>query len=298
MYSPIFAKQILCFFTLQLFCSAVTNAQIPKFSFSTGGTVNVNDLNWSIAGNLEGQSPNILSELHFDDVTSLGFYLKAAYRPIRFLELSGFYQKNEVVSGQGTDTDYAGDNRTDPTFHQSFSSNKGYLETFKIEATYIFLHWDRFNLRAGTAYKNMVQSFSLLSPELTDLQSSYRARWKGPGFSLYGNYWINNHLSVGGNIAYLLISYRAEANWNLIDVFMHPLSFAQTSKGIGMDFGFDLRYKVNDFLSFTLNGSFGNTRIFKGKDISYLKNGTEMLTQFNGARTNYYGIGLGAIVYF
>jgi hypothetical protein len=278
--------------------STLLKSQNNHITLSSGAAINVNDFNWSIAGNLQGQSPNVLSELHFNGITSLGFYLNGTYSPIKYLRLDAYYQRNGVIGGSGRDTDYKDDNRTNPTFQQPFSSDRGYLDVFRTGAMVLFLQRTKFSLGAGTSYKSARQNFVILSPELTDLRSTYKVRWRGPDFSMEGNYMINHSLLVGADITYAIISYRGEANWNLIDIFMHPLSFAQTSKGHGMDYRIKLRYFTNDFLSFSLDGMLGNTITFKGTDISYLKNGTEMLTLFNGSRNNYFGVRLGATVQF
>jgi hypothetical protein len=293
-----FFKSSIAIINIALLSQLSTNAQSDKFSLSGGGTFNVNDFNWSIAGNAQGQSPNVLSELHFNGITSLGFYLNGTYSPVRYLRFDTYYQRNSVISGRGTDTDYKGDDRTDPTFQQPFLSDKGYLDIFRIGGRAIFLQRTKFNLGVGISYKNVRQHFVILSPELTDLQSTYSARWRGPEFSLEGNYVINHALSIGADIAYTAISYRGEANWNLIDVFMHPLSFAQTAKGYSMDYSIKCRYTINDFLSFSLDAMGGNAIVFKGTDISYLKNGTQISTQFNGSRNYSYGVRLGAIFQF
>ncbi|KAA2240675.1 hypothetical protein F0L74_31520 [Chitinophaga agrisoli] len=289
-----------CIFSIGiLLCSsAFVKSQNNRFTFSTGAVINENDFSWSIAGNLQGQSPNVLSELHFNNITSLGFYLSGTYSPVKCLRLDAYYQRNGVISGSGEDTDYKGDDRTDPTFQQPFSSNKGYLEVLRIGAKAIFLQRGTFSLGAGAAYKSAKQSFAILSPELTDLRSTYTAKWRGPAFSVEGNYVINHSFSVGADITYAVISYRGEANWNLIDIFMQPLSFAQTARGHGMDYSIKFRYSANDFLSFSLDGMFGNTRVFQGTDISYLRNGMQLSTQFNGSRNDYYGARLGATVQF
>jgi Protochlamydia outer membrane protein len=283
---------------ITLFSQLPVDAQSHQFSVSGGGILNINDFNWSIAGNSQGQSPSVLSELHFNNITSAGFYLNGTYAPVKYLRFDAYYQRNGVVSGSGMDTDYKGDNRTDPVFQQPFSSDRGYLEVFRIGAAAIFLQRAKFSLGAGISYKDTRQNFVILSPELTDLQSTYTARWRGPAFSLEGNYLINRSLSVGANIAYTSISYRGEADWNLIDIFMHPLSFAQTAKGHGMDYGLSFRYAANGFLSFSLDGMLGNARISRGTDVSYLANGTQIPTQFNGSGNYFYGARLGAMVEF
>lgn len=272
--------------------------QTHRFSISGGGAVNINNFNWSIAGNLEGKSPNVLSELIFEDITSMGYFLNCSVKIIQNLELTAFYQKNSVMAGKGTDTDFAYDDHTNPTFHQPFSSDRGCIEILSAGAKSIFLRPNKFTLGLGIAYKNYRQNFVILNPELPELQSIYKARWQGPDFSLQGNYLINSSLSVGADISYSLIHYHAEANWNLIEILMQPLSFMQTSNGRGIDLSLNLKYSANDFLSFSLDGTLGNTKTFKGIDTSFLKNGTQISTQLNGTNNTLYGFRLGTIIHF
>lgn len=293
---PLLLRLALPVVLISLCCQLPVHAQSGKFSLSGGGIVNVNNFNWSIAGNIQGQAPNILSELRFRQITSAGAWVGGYYAPVKQLHLGLYYQRNGVTDGKGTDTDYKDDNRANPTFQQPFSSNKGYLDIFMADARFIFLQRANFNLGAGVFYKNTRQHFVLLSPELTDLQSSYAARWRGPGLSATGNYMINRNISVGASAAYSILSYSGEANWNLIDIFMHPLSFAHTAKGHGMDYDLKLVYTANTTLSFLLAGMLGNMHISKGTDVAYLKNGMQSSTQFNGSGNTSYGIRLGAVI--
>jgi len=287
------------FLLIIFLCNVISaNGQNNRFTFSTGAAINVNDFNWSIAGNSQGQSPNILSELVFNDITSLGVYLEGTYYPLKYLQLVTFYQRNSVLRGEGTDTDYGSDNRKNPTFHQPFFSNNGHLEIFKAGVKYNFLHRDKFILVAGTSYKSTVQNFVILSPDLTDLKSTYRVRWQGTEVSIESTYQMNQMLSVGADFAHTFINYEAGANWNLIDLFMHPLSFSQSSKGLGTSIDLKLSYRVNRFLCVSFDGVIGKARAFKGTDISYLKNGTQVSTQFNGSIDHFYGLGLGTTFLF
>lgn len=273
-------------------------AQNHKFSVSAGTALAVNNFTWSVAGNSQGQSPNILSELHFNNITSLGLFLNGTYSPTGYIRFDAYYQRNGVLRGNGTDTDYAGDNRTNPTFDQPFSSDAGHLEIFKAGVKSIFLRRQKIKLGAGLAYRNTLQNFVILSPELTTLRSTYTARWRGPDLSIEAIYNISRSISVGADFSYSPIRYKAEANWNLIDIFEHPLSFEQEAKGRSMEVGVNFRYTLNHFLSLSLNGQLGNNSAYRGKDVSYLKNGSQISTQFNGSVNDYSGIRLGADFHF
>lgn len=291
-------KQIFFLLILLFFNINFTIAQNSRLSFSTGASVNVNDFQWSIAGNTQGQFPNILSELIFKKVTSIGLYLEGAYQPFKFLEINSFYQKNGVISGNGFDADYNGDNRTNPTYNESFSSNKGELEIFRLGVNLFFVHKRKFHLGTGFFYASTIQNLYILNSDFENLKSSYKARCRGPKFSLNGNYEINKKLSIRGSLSYCFIKYNAEANWNLIDEFMHPLSFDQHSKGRNTDGEIGSSYKINSVFTLTINGVMANAKSFKGIDKSFLKNNTQLLTQFNGSNSTYYGLKIGTEISF
>lgn len=291
-------RQLFFLFILTLFNIKFNFAQSDKFAVLSGGAININNFNWSIAGSLQGQSPNILSELHFNKIISLGFFMEGIYKPIKRLELSTFYQQNEAISGKGTDVDYKEDNRSNPTYEETFLSNKGRLAIFKVGANFWFLHRNRIRLGAGIFYRSTTQNFYILKFDLEDLNSDYQARWKSSDLSVQGNYQINRNLLMGTTFNYSFTRYNAEANWNLIGAFMHPLSFSQHSRGKGFDTGLKLSYKVNNSLSFTMDGTVGKTKTFKGIDKSYLQDNTQVFTQFNGANNDTYGFRIGTKLAF
>ena len=291
-------KQIFFLLILLFFNINFTIAQNSQLSFSTGASVNVNDFQWSIAGNTQGQSPNILSELIFKKVTSLGIYLEGTYRPFKFFEINSFYQKNGVISGNGFDADYNGDNRTNPTYNEPFLSNKGELEIFRLGVNLFFVHKGNFHLGTGVFYASTIQNLYILNSDFENLKSTYKVKCRGPRFSLNGNYEINKKLSIRGSLSYCFIKYNAEANWNLIDEFMHPLSFDQHSKGRNTDGEIGFSYKINSLFALTINGVIANAKSFKGIDKSYLKTNTQILTQFNGSNSTFYAFRIGTNIVF
>ncbi|WP_343670564.1 hypothetical protein [Chitinophaga sp.] len=270
---------------------------IPLFStsqtLSAGPSFDVNNFHWSIAGNEQGQSPNILSELKFKNIITLGFFAGGTCNVTNRLRLEAYYQRNGVLNGHGTDTDYENDNRTNPTFQQPFESDKGYLSVFSAGADYTLLQRRSLSVSAGAAYKNTSQQFYLLSQDLPDLKSTYTARWRGPAIKIRGNYKCTRSLSAEISIAYTNLWYRGTANWNMIAAFMHPVSFVQTAKGYGMEYRVQGNYAINSYLTGTLALMAGNTSISRGTDITYLTTGNQLRTQFNGAKNDNYNITLG-----
>ncbi|HEY1165608.1 MAG TPA: hypothetical protein VGE90_10585 [Chitinophaga sp.] len=281
-----------------LLSAALVHAQQHRFTISAGGAVNSSDFNWSIAGNMQGQSPNVLSALQFNKVTSVGIYIEGSYRPFKWLELNGSYQKNGTISGDGVDTDYEGDNRTHPTYNETFTSDRGWLETFTAGAQACFLSRERYRLKAGLFYTSSTQNYYLLNADLEDLRSTYTAKWYGPKLSIGADYNCNKKWTLSAAFAYYLVKYKATANWNLIAALMHPVSFRQTANGNMVDGQLGLRYALNSFCSLSLTGLIGRAETSKGLDVTYTRTNNQISTQFNGAHNNYYGLRIGAGISF
>lgn len=68
------AKAICTFLSVLLY--TCTKCQPNKFNLFIGSNVSVDNFRWSIAGNIDGKSPNILSELNYSNITSIGGYVE------------------------------------------------------------------------------------------------------------------------------------------------------------------------------------------------------------------------------
>lgn len=258
----------------------------------------VSNLRWSIAGNEEGQSPNILSELDFKSVNSLGYFLEFRYSPIQRLEIFAYYQNNKVVSGKGTDVDYAGDNRTNPIYDLSFVSDIGRLNIIKVGVRTPFLKINATDFLAGVNYLDNSQDFYILSPDENELRSTYKTKMSGIQLGLMTDTKLTSNLSAFLSFGFTSVTYRAKADWNLRDVFKHPLSFLQTSNGIDLDGSLKLRYQINSVFSVMAVGSYFRTKVHKGTDTAFLISNVDVSTQFNGAVNTRYGAMLGINVLF
>lgn len=255
-----------------------------------GMALDVSNFDWSIAGNLQGQSPNILSALDFKSITSLGYFIKGIYTPLKKIEIIVYYQQSKTISGHGTDIDYQDDNRSNPIYNLSFISNKGTLHMFKGGGRTLLLNKEWINCGTSIHYSASAQNFHILSPEMAALESTYQAKFKGIDFN------VDTEVKLKC-IAVLLAlgvghtNYRAEANWNLQDIFMHPVSFSHAANGIEKTVDLSLNYKISGVLSLTFGGSFTNNKVSEGIDTSFLVTNKNITTQFNGAsKTRYQAI--------
>lgn len=260
----------------------ISAAQEKKVTAGAGLSINVSDLKWSIAGNIQGESPNILSELIFNSVTSMGYFLQASYKPLEQVELSVHYQSNETITGHGTDIDYQNDNRKNPTYNLSFHSNRGELNIFRTGIDVPLIKKKNMILSTGFGYRLNFQSFYILRDDNSELESTYKVNTKGAEINIDAILFLSSHLSTTLYLNGGYVNYTAKANWNLQSIFMHPLSFMQTSRGITTGGGIDFGVKVRSNLAFYIVTGYDRTNVLKGIDTSYLATGLQVSTQLNG----------------
>lgn len=267
--------------------------QKKRITFETGSIFNESNLEWSIAGNLDGHSPNVLSELKFHSIKSLGYYLRSSYSPLTYLKFSVYYQRNEVISGNGLDTDYRDDNRTNPTFEKPFMSNEGAFTAFNGGIGIPIELYKKLIITPTIFYYLSKQQFYILANQMKDLKSVYQADMHGMKISIDANIRLCKIIYSSLTLSYQIMDYKAEANWNLIDIFKHPLSFSQTSKGSGFDVNVGFEGNISNTFSIIASGSLSDISIRKGIDTSYLITEKEISTQFNGAKNIIYGLKMG-----
>jgi hypothetical protein len=253
------------------------------YAIEVGGYADFTNLTWSIAGNSQGQSPNILSELKFRSIKTVGAFSTGIIQPTKYLKVSIGYRRSSVFDGHGTDTDYKDDNRLNPTYDKPFESNTGYSNAFEVG-----LIWQALKLRKSTfgvsiTYDSNNQQFSILNQDFKNLNSTYAVNWKGVKAGPVVTIALNKRLGLMLAGQYYLIDYKSIANWNLIEIFRHPVSFVQDAEGNGMDGAIGLGYKLSALISLRIDGRISYVNVDKGVDRSFLRNGNEILTQFNGA---------------
>lgn len=267
--------------------------QKKRITFEMGSIFNESNLEWSIAGNLDGHSPNVLSELKFHSINSLGYYLRSSYYPLTYMKFSVYYQRNEVISGNGLDTDYKDDNRTNPTFEKKFMSNEGGSTAFNAGIGTPIELSNKLIITPTIFYYLSKQQFYILADQMKDLKSIYQADMHGMKISIDANIRLGKIIYSSLTLSYQIVDYKAKANWNLIEIFKHPLSFSQASKGSGFDVKGGFEGKINKTFSIITRGSLSSISIRKGIDTSYLITEKEISTQFNGAKNIIYGLQIG-----
>lgn len=286
-----FVKSVMTVLFLFVALSLATGVQAQFFSgtvqqnlsISAGVGIKTEDFRWSIAGNSDGKNPNVLSEIIFNPIKSKGFYLNSTYKFAKKLSVAIAYNTFQIYKGRATDFDYAGDNRTDATSQLFLNSNKGHMRALNIGLFYHLLDDSTFGIKAGANYSTAKELLYLLNDDDPTLQTTYSTKWHGPGLSVDGSWTSAWKFFVAGSISYSFLKYAAEANWNNIPTFLHPVSFTHAATGHGWNTETFAGYKLNTHLNAIVKWQYDNWKTGYGKDKLYLTNGDVPETRMNAA---------------
>lgn len=279
------------------------NQEKQLFSFEinaqTGKTSG--QLDWNIASDLTGKNvPNILSELEYSSLdiwkNSAGGTLTIEAGPLKNIFIQSDLGKGIINGGNGRDSDYDGDNRTQE-YSRSHSDMTGDdTMDFEVGAGY---RWrltsgitlmpiaSYFHSRQTVRMQNGIQEIA--TPGRTpsagafkNLDSTYQAEWNG--------FWVggvikfekeDHHFSV--RFQQHKMNYHSEANWNLRSSFSHPKSFEQWASGDGTTFGLNYAYNLSKAWQFTFDWKRTNFSADNGTDTVFFADGDKASSKLNQA---------------
>ncbi len=228
-----------------------------EMAYSLGMGSRVDNLDWSIAGNLYSTGPyvNVLSELKWSDLEISQFKADGRFlvgKDQKFVLLKVMLDYGWILSGDNRDSDYAGNNRTLEFSRSSNSANNGNVSDASLGLGYQFrLVSDRIritplmgysssrqNLRMTNGYQTVSRPdlYSKVSPlgPFYGLDSTYETQWKGPWIGLELSLQASEKIALFGSFEYHWADYYAKANWNLRDDLAHPISFEHDADGTGI----------------------------------------------------------------
>lgn len=279
--------RFICLFVLFGIHTCLAQDLPGKLQLSVSGGYRRENLRWSIAGNANGQNPNVLSELRWQSVAGPVTGIQLQYRFFNRWQLEGAYERTFFLSGKVADTDYGGNDRTNSVYAQQFNANKGGADRWRAGLAYQLSVNSKFSITPSAGYSLFHQALYLVgnTATLTDLNSSYKTSWSG----LYGQVLcataLTKKLSMNAGFRYNQVRYRASANWNLIREFSHPESFRHTANGYGINIHTALLYRASHMHSIGIQGSYSHWQTGRGIDELYLANGGSEQTQLNEVRS-------------
>lgn len=262
-------------------------------SSAVGFAGGMDQLSWSIAGNLKGESPNVYSELEWSGVIGAGVWMDQ-YLPVhKQLGLSLEGEQLWFFAGEVTDTDYGSDNRTNPIFHTSLTASKGFSNQLTPMLGYELLHQPRWRVQGLLGYQLVTKKFYLMDD--SNLRSTYQANWMGPSAKLALS-WHHKLIILQWSIQYSQVRYRAKANWNLIDEFEHPVSFRHEAKGFVARKSLALLIPIGQCWQLKSQIGYSYASTGKGIDTLYKSDGTRPRTQLNDVTNESLSISFGVVV--
>ena len=243
------------------------------------------NFHWSIAGNSDGQNPNIYSELKWKHLGGQNIAANIQWNVWQHFSLYGSYYKQYISSGTVNDTDYAADNRNNPTYNETFNGSQGNTQAWQAGVGFILINNRHFSLIPFAGYGTSRQALHLFdrSGNFPELNSTYDPVWKGPFLRVTSTINLIKNLNFAADVTYSQVSYNSTANWNLISTFMHPVSYRHHANGYGIDAGGKFIYTIFRNLVVHAGAGYYNWQTGNGTDELYLSNGQINKTQLNEA---------------
>lgn len=268
------------------------------------------ELVWDIASSASATTtPNVLSELSFRDIRSLGYVINLGYmnrfdNNIAFV-LEAEYADSRIRSGRAQDSDYASDNRTDE-FSRSFSDIESDSINYFSLATGIKTRW----LNTKGHYLSFLIGYKKHNVDITmtngvveipeadagslipGLNSTYNSEFR----SIFAGL-STEHVFSWGTIGFRYDLYytdlKAEADWNLRTDFAHPVSFEQVGNGKGYAATLGYTYNHNRNWDYSIDYAVTKYHIQDGYDQTYFSDTTSFIVKLNNSEYKQEAIRIG-----
>ena len=277
-----------------------------RIEFEAGFGYRQDSFDWNIAGDLQGNNPNVLSELKWRDLRIHEAYLGFRANLKNDFVFKGSVSYGAIFSGDNRDSDYSADNR-EMEFSRSIN-DAGDGNTFdgQLGAGYRFrILSDAIDVipLAGYSYHRQYLTMTegnqvvtwLGGPPLgpfDGLDSSYDARWQGPWvgieMTLDAEKFTRSLPPISFYVAweYHWADYSAEADWNLREDLKHPTSFVHEADGTGTVASLGVCVRLDDRLSLILEYETEEWSTERGVDRVFLDNNTIIETRLNEVNWN------------
>lgn len=253
------------------------------------------NLEWSIsAGPSTQYSPNILSELSFDDMKTKGWglslsYLKKLNNKWAF-NIEADLLKSKISSGDVQDSDYAEDNRQ-AEFSRSYSDAKGDGADRRTISTGFKYRWfGNKGHYASVLIGKQIYDFDIRMRNGTQvipatfpipgLSSTYETETDSIFIAL-GSEHVFDWGTVGLRLERHDVSYDAKANWNLREDLAHPVSFAHTAEGTADVIVLGYSYTINKSWDVFANLSRRTMSLNDGYDHVFANDGRSTVVRLN-----------------
>ena len=272
------------------------------------------DLDWNIAGDANGNNPNVLSELNWDDLESYQVQFRGSLVIPNIIALRGVADYGWIFDGQNQDSDYLGDNRTFEFSRSNNSADDGEVWDASLAIGYPFRTGETVisTITPLVGYSHHEQNLTMTDGYQTippagsfpGLDSSYDTEWQGPWVGIDMRFRageIRNfaeRFETYFSYEYHWVDYHAEADWNLRDDFQHPKSFEHDADGNGWIIRTGFNFALQRHVALNFNFHYQNWSTADGTDKVFYADGTTAKTRLNEVNWTSYAVGLGLSVRF
>jgi hypothetical protein len=276
----------------------------------------VDDLDWNIAGNINGNNPDILSELSWNDLEIFQTRGRAKVLLLERIYLRGTLGYGWILDGEVQDSDFSGNNRTFEFSRSNNSADNGNVLDASVGAGYQFsfaldsfdfglipligysYHEQNLTLTDGfqTVSEPAIAPPGIIPPPVgpfPGLDSTYETEWNGPWLGLDFIAKPSEKLTLSFTFEYHWADYYAEANWNLRTDFAHPTSFEHEADGEGYIISARWQYFFAQNWAVNLDFDYQDWSTDSGTDRTFLANGTTIETRLNEVNWTSYDLMLG-----
>lgn len=277
--------------------NAIDSNSGPLLVISPQFGCSFNNISYSIAGNEQGESPNILSELIWSNLYTIDYGVEAKGKIIRKIPFEMRYIRSTAFRGNVSDIDYAEDNRKAIFSEQYLSSHDGFgthingLIGYNVFDRHSFslsclIGFDFLHQRAYLLNRRGVNDKNNSSDYVEGLRSYYSKKWKSFGINIWADCLITGPLSIHMEFGTYKSSYNAYGNWNLIPGFAHPKSYTHKGNGVRINYQFKLCYELNQRFRFNVSYDYKFGLLNDGKDLLFLKSEGIQKTKLNQVSYN------------
>ena len=296
-----------------------TRSALESEFIVTGG-YREDELDWNIAGDINGNNPNIISELTWDDLESYQVKFQGGLVWPNLIAVRGSLAYGWLFDGRNQDSDYLGDNRTFEFSRSNNTTDDDQVWDASLAVGYPFRFGrtdiGTFTPLVGYSHHeqqlNMTDGFqTIATPGVTPpvgpfagLDSSYDTEWRGPWIGIDLHFraaeikTFAHRIETYFTYEYHWTEYDADANWNLIDTFAHPKSFKHEADGNGYVISTGINCMLDQNWALNVNFDYQDWSTDNGTIKFFLADGTTHKQQLNEVNWTSYAFMMGLSLRF
>lgn len=275
-----------------------TGLFINAFIISPYVDLNNSEMDWNIAGGASPIStPNILSELQFEDIESIGYGINLAHlhklneNLALYLEID--YSDSSIDSGNVQDSDYFGNNRTNEFSRSTADVDDDSVNRLSIGAGlktrwfntkghyftgFVGFQQHDMNYTMTNGVQHIPEEFS--REPIEGLNSTYDSEYES-WFIRLGTEHVFSWGTIGFSFEHHDLQFSADADWSLRDDFAHPKSFAHKGNGYGNVYTFAYTYPIKSNCDIYVNFTRREYSISNGYDQTFFSDGNSTVVRLN-----------------